>query len=177
MKIFVIESSPHKISSSNMLAGEFIKGATEAGHSVSVFDAGKKPVSPCIACDICRQKGRCFKDDMNEIKAGIREADMIVFVTPLYYFGMSAQLKNVIDRFYSFNDRLTEKKLKSALICAGYDTDYNSFAPLEGHYKTIADFLKFENMGVLMGLGCGTPEMTQNSQYMQKAYEFGKKIY
>lgn len=48
---------------------------------------------------------------------------MVVFVIPLYYFGMSAQLKMVIDRCCSFNGTLTEKRLKAALITASYDNN------------------------------------------------------
>ena len=53
MKILVIESSPHKHGSSNLLAGEFIRGAQEAGHSVSIFDAGHANLNPCMGCDAC----------------------------------------------------------------------------------------------------------------------------
>lgn len=52
---------------------------------------------------------------VRQIMAGLKEqilgSDMVVFVTPLYYFGMSAQLKTVIDRFYSFNGGLSAKGL------------------------------------------------------------------
>ena len=53
MKITVIESSPHKNGSSNMLAGEFIRGAEDAGHHVTVFDAASADIAPCLGCDAC----------------------------------------------------------------------------------------------------------------------------
>ena len=53
----------------------------------------------------------CQNDDMAGLKEQILASDMVVFVTPLYYFGMSAQLKTVIDRFYSFNGQLSAKGL------------------------------------------------------------------
>ena len=60
---------------------------------------------------------------------------MVVFVTPLYYFGMSAQLKAVIDRFYSFNGRLTSKGVKTALIAAAWDSNDWTMKDLEDVYK------------------------------------------
>lgn len=53
MKILVILSSPHKKGSSNLLADNFIRGAREAGHEVSVFDVAHGDFSPCMGCDYC----------------------------------------------------------------------------------------------------------------------------
>ena len=124
MKILVIEGSPHKNGSSNLLAGQFMKGAEEAGHKAAVFDAAHAKLHPCLGCDACGMNGSCVqKDDMAECEKMIMEADMLVFVTPIYYFGMSAQLKMVIDRFYSFNSRLSGSGKKAALITAAWDSN------------------------------------------------------
>ena len=132
MKITVIESSPHKNGSSNMLAGEFIRGAEDAGHHVTVFDAASADIAPCLGCDACGMAGDCCqRDDMAQLKQLILDGDMVVFVTPLYYFGMSAQLKAVIDRFYSFNGRLTSKGVKTALIAAAWDSNDWTMKDLE----------------------------------------------
>lgn len=65
MDILVIESSPHKHGSSNLLAEEFIRGAKEDGHAVAVFDAGHASLHPCLGCDACGMSGPCVqKDDM-----------------------------------------------------------------------------------------------------------------
>lgn len=101
---------------------------------------------------------------------------MVVFVTPLYYFGMSAQLKTVIDRFYSFNSELHSKDLKTALIAAAWDNDKEKMRPLTEHYQMICRYLDFKDTGMILGLGCGTPSMTKRTNYPQKAYELGKSI-
>ena len=106
MKILVIESSPHKNGSSNLLADYFIRGAREAGHTVNIFDAARAVLHPCLGCDVCGMLSACCQnDDMARVKEQLLGDDMVVFVTPLYYFGMSAQLKTLIDRFYSFNNQ------------------------------------------------------------------------
>ena len=81
-------------------------------------------------------KVRAFKkDDMEKIKKEILSSDMIVFVTPLYYYSMTAQLKTVIDRFCSFNSSIQHKHLKSALIAVAWNNDSWTFDALEVYYK------------------------------------------
>lgn len=119
MRILVIESSPHKHGSSNMLASEFIRGAEKKGHAVTVFDAGRSNIHPCLGCDRCGMNGRCVQhDDMETLEKLILSSDMMVFATPLYYYGFSSQLKLTIDRWYSFTTRLSAKRMKTALIVA-----------------------------------------------------------
>ena len=58
----------------------------------------EKKISPCLACYSCRGTGVCVqKDDMEQFRRQILDADTLVFVTPLYYYGMSAQLKILVD--------------------------------------------------------------------------------
>lgn len=177
MKVLVIESSPHKTGSSNLLAKNFVRGAKEAGNTVTVFDVASANIHPCLACEACGMSGPCTqKDDMEKLKELILQSEMIVFVTPLYYFGMSAQLKIAIDRCYSFNSMLHAKDLKTALIAAAWDSNEKKMQPLVEHYRMICRYLGFKDMGMTLGLGCGTPSMTQRTVYPQKAYELGKSI-
>lgn len=105
------------------------------------------------------------KDDMEQIKQDILSADMVVFVTPLYYYGMSAQLKILIDRFYAFNGSIQRKHMKSALLAVAWNNDDWTMTALVEHYKTLVRYLNFKDMGMVLGYGCGTPEMTRNSKY------------
>ena len=76
-KILVIESSPHKNGSSNLLADNFIRGAREAGHTVSVFDAAKASLHPCLGCEVCGMAGPCCQnDDMAGLKEQILDSDL-----------------------------------------------------------------------------------------------------
>ena len=112
MKIAVISASPHKNGTSALLADRFIAGAEEAGHSVFRFNAAFEDIHPCMACDACGMNGPCVQKDAIETKLMPRmlEADLLTLVTPLYYYGMSSQLKMVIDRFYSRTESLHRKK-------------------------------------------------------------------
>ena len=172
MKTIVLEGSPNQHGSSNMLADNFIRGAEEAGHTVKVIDAAHADIHPCIGCIHCGYEGPCVqKDDVEKFRQ-----DMMVFVTPLYYYGMSAQLKILIDRFCAFNSSIQRKRMKSALLTAAWNSDGWTFDALEAHYKTLVHYLNLKDMGMVLGKGCGTPSMTQHSKYPEQAYELGKKL-
>lgn len=177
MKIVVLEGSPHKKGSSNMLAEQFMKGAKEAGHSVSVLDIAHMDMHPCSGCEHCGMNGECiYKDDNPIIRDALLASDMVVFVTPIYYFGMSAQLKMVIDRFYSYTTRLSGKHLKAVLITAAWDSNDDVMPYTAEHYKKLCRYMNFENAGMILGTGCGSPSMTRRTYHMKDAYELGKSI-
>ena len=177
MKIIVLEGSPNRNGSSNILAEQFCRGAEEAGHSVEIVDTAHADIHPCTGCVHCGYEGPCVqKDDVEEIRGKILEADMMVFVTPLYYYGMSAQLKMMIDRFCAFNGSIQGKKMRSAMISAAWNSDGWTFDALEAHYKTLVRYLNLKDMGAVWGKGCGTPSMTRRSKYMKQAYELGRSL-
>ena len=177
MKIVVIESSPHKHGASNLLSDNFIRGAKEKGHLVTVFDAARAELHHCLGCDVCGMSGPCCqKDDMAVLRNQILESDMMVFVTPLYYFGFSAQLKTVIDRFYSFNGKLTSKGIKTALIVAAWDSNDWTMREINSHYDTLCRYLNFKDQGRILGVGCGTVSMTERSEFPERAYQLGRSL-
>ncbi len=177
MNIVVLEGSPNRHGSSNLLAEEFIRGAREAGHTVEVIDAAHADLHPCTGCVHCGYEGPCVqKDDMEQFRKEILGADMMVFVTPLYYYGMSAQLKTLVDRFCAINSSITRKHMKSALIAAAWNANSWTFQALIVHYKTLVRYLELEDMGMVLGYGCGTTSMTARSQYPRQAYELGRGL-
>ena len=101
---------------------------------------------------------------------------MMVFATPLYYYGMSAQLKTMIDRFCAFNSSIQRKHMKSALLTVAWNSDSWTFEALEAHYKTLVRYLNLTDMGMVLGYGCGSPSMTKHSEYPQQAYHLGNRL-
>ena len=101
---------------------------------------------------------------------------MLVFATPLYFFGISAQLKTVIDRFCAFSSRINLRNMKSAFLSVAWNDDDWTMDAIREHYLTLVKYLNLRNMGMVLGTGCGTPAMTRRSRYPQAAYELGKKL-
>lgn len=177
MEILILKGSPNRNGSTNLIADHFSRGAHKAGHSVSEIDIAHADISPCIGCVHCGYEGQCvLSDDMDIFREKILKADMLVFTTPLYYWGMSAQLKTLIDRFCSKNFSIQQKRMKSALLSVAYNSDDWTFDALEAHYDTLVRYLNFDDCGRVLGYGCGTPSMTEGSKYPHEAYELGKSL-
>ena len=176
MKILVITGSPRKNGNSNTLTDNFIKGAQEAGHNVVRFDSAFKNVHPCIACNKCGMNGQCvFKDDFEFIRNNIVDADAVIFATPMYYFGISAQIKAVIDRFYAINGQIHTPK-KSALIMTYADTSSKEAQPIISHYETLLNYLGWSDSGKIIASGVWTEGDVNNTEYPKQAYELGKSF-
>ena len=177
MKIVVLFGSPNRKGSTNILVEEFRRGAEESGHLVEVIDICHADIHPCTGCVACGYEGPCVqKDDVDVIRQKLLASDMVVFATPLYYYGMSAQLKTVVDRFCAYNSSLNSRHIKSALLTVAWNADDWTFEALTAHYKTLVKYINFDDKGMILGYGCGSPAMTQKSRYPQMAYELGRGL-
>ena len=178
MKIVVINSSPHSEtqSTSRYLAQKFIEGARSAGHEIFTFDAANEETNPCRGCDHCGMDGPCvFNDAISKsLMPKMLEADLLVLVTPLYYFGMSAQLKTIVDRFYSRTERLHRKK--SVLLATAWNTADWTMTALKTHYETLVRYMEWENIGEVLAVGCGYRSAVESSKFANDAYNLGKNI-
>ena len=177
MKVLVLQGSPNTDGSTALLAAEFARGAREAGHDVEVVDVATLDMEPCTGCVACGYGGPCaLSDDFDGLRGKILDADALVFATPLYYYGMTAQLKAVVDRFCSANPRITGKRLKSALLSVAWNDDDWTFDALEAHYDTLVRYLNLRDCGRVLGGGCGTPGMTARTRYPERARALGASL-
>lgn len=180
MKIIVLQGSHNRNGSTSILVEHFTRGAEESGHQVQRIDVAEKRINQCTGCNTCRNDGPCIlselRDDNHQIRKAILDADMLVFATPLYYYGMSAQLKTVIDRFYAYNSSINRKHLKSALLAAASNNEDWSYDALRSHYKAMVCYLNLDDEGMVLGKGCGTPDMTKKTIFPNNAYELGKNL-
>ena len=64
----------------------------------------------------------------------------------------------------------------AALLAVAWDDTKTVFTITQAYFQTICDYMEFENVGMVLGGGCGTPELTSKSPYMQEAYELGKSL-
>ena len=177
MKVLVITGSPHKTGTSAALASRFIAGAEDAGHEVFRFDAAYKEVHPCIACEKCHtsKDGCVFKDAMSELNPHLISADAVVFVSPIYYYGMSAQIKAVIDRFYA-NDSILHENKKAALIVTMADDISQTADGAVASFKGMLNFLEWENAGMVIGVDCADNDALNKTVYPDAAHELGRNL-
>lgn len=172
MKIVVLKSSPHREGDSNTLASYFIKGAEERGHKVCQIDVNAAALRPCRGC-AGNTSDRClYSGDIGFIEDELRNAQMVVYVTPVYFYDMSAQLKLVVDRLRCFRPNLKGKK--SLLLATAYRDDDEVMSYLKRLYEGIAAYIGYENLGAVMARGCHSPEDVRRSACAAQAYELGR---
>lgn len=175
MKIVLINSSPHSEtqSTSRYLSQKFVEGAKSKGHEIFIFDAANEKTNPCKGCDHCGMDGDCIFNDAIQTKLmpQMLAADLLVLVTPLYYFGMSAQLKTVVDRFYSRTSRLNHKN--SIIIATAWNSADWTMEALKNHYETLVRYMNWQDVGQIWATGCGTRSAVENSEFGDMAYRIG----
>ena len=148
MNILILQGSPRAQGNTAWMAEEFRQAASAAGHQVTLVDVAHKKIAGCLACEYCHNKGNgaCIqKDDMQEIYKELKDTQMLVLAAPIYYHGISGQLKCVIDRFYSALYPTAPKSLKKTamFLSSGdpemydgakfsYEGDFLGYLGLEG---------------------------------------------
>jgi len=102
MKIVLFRGSPRREGNTDILLGETLKAAG-SGNEVIFFTLNDMNIRPCQNCGGCDETGICvLKDDMDDIYSAIREADRIIMASPIFFFGLTAQTKIMIDRCQAF---------------------------------------------------------------------------
>ena len=156
MKILILNGSPRPMGNTKQMVTAFAEGAELVGNQVTIIDVCKKNIKGCIACEYCHTKGHgvCIqKDDMEEIYEMLKETEMLVIASPIYYHGISGQLKCTIDRFYSAAYPSGPPHLKKiAMILSSGDPDMYDGAMFSFKGDFIG-YLGLENLGVYTAYG------------------------
>ncbi len=151
MKIAVLNGSPREGNTAAMIAA-FKEGAEAAGHEVEVLHVGRMKIAGCLACEYCHGKGQgtCVqKDDMEKVMPAYKEADMIVYGSPIYYFNLTAQLCAAMQRVYAIGKPAKAKKAALLLSSASAGV----YAGPIGAYKSAVGFMGLEDMGIITAAG------------------------
>lgn len=176
-KILVISTSLRKNSNSEALAAEFIKGAKEAGHNVDMITLVGKTIKFCKGCLACQKTQLCvIKDDAIDIAEKMRNSDVLVFATPIYYYEMAGQMKTMLDRAnplfssdYSFRD----------VYMLSTASDESSSTPkraLSGLQGWIDCFEKAQLVGSVFAGGVTAVRDIKGHKALREAFEMGKKV-
>ena len=170
MKITVLNGSPRKENTSAMVDA-FVEGAQEAGHEVEILQVGKMKISGCMGCEYCHTKGegQCIqKDDLEKIMPAYKEADMIVFASPIYYFAMTAQMEAAIQRVYCIG-KPTKATKAAMLLSSGSPGVYDGAV---AQYKGYMAFAGIEDAGVITANG----DENKSEAKLAEVREFAKNL-
>lgn len=149
MKILILNGSPRPQGNTRKMINAFVEAAT--AHQVAVVDVCKKNIKGCMACEYCHTKGNgtCIqKDDMQEVYDLLKEAEMLIIASPIYYHGISGQLKCTIDRFYSAAYPNKPKNLKKVAMFLSSGDNHMYDGAKFSYDGDFIDYLGLEGMGI-----------------------------
>lgn len=175
--VLIISASPRKGGNSDTLCEQFMKGAKEAGNRVDKIRLAELNIDYCSACSACKKIGHCVKqDDMEQVLSKMREADVIVLATPVYFFTMNAQMKTMIDRTLGGVGQSGLENKEFYLIATAADGKAAMEQTIDGLRGYLECLPGAKEMGVIYGAGAWQLGDIQKNPAMQEAYQMGKNI-
>ena len=158
-RIMILNGSPRPNGNTQELIKAFTKGAEANGNEVVRFDLQKMNIHGCLGC--CNggkdNDNPCVqKDDMAKIYPEYIKADVIVLSSPMYYWGISGQLKCAFDRLFAvaeMNESYANPKKECALLMAAEGADADNFAPVKAFYEGLTSNLGWKNLGIVYAGG------------------------
>lgn len=182
-RIVVLLGSPRKKGNSSKLAGHVSRGAASRGASVETFYLNGMKIRPCQACMKCQEEGSpgcAIQDDMQDLYPKLKEADVVVIASPIYWFNMSAQTKTVIDRCYAVGvgerNILKGKRFAFLLSYADADPFVSGAVNALRSFGDICNYLGAEIAGMVYGSAGDPGEIEQNQALMEEAYQLGCRL-
>jgi multimeric flavodoxin WrbA len=181
-RVLILAASPRKNGNSTVLALKAAEGVNAEGGNAEVVYLGKLKIAPCNACDLCRTKpeaGCVIKDDMQPLYQKIRDAQGIIFATPVYWFNVSAQMKLFIDRTYAVHDKgcyaFTGKDIGVILTYADADVFVSGGVNALRSFQDICAYVKANLVGAMYGCANKAGDIQVNGKLLQNAFDLGKK--
>ena len=177
MNILVLSGSPRKGGNTDLLVDAFVKGASPK-HHVEVVSVHDYKINPCMGCNACFRRedhACCQKDDMQIVYEKMAKAEMLVIASPVYFYGLSAQLKTVIDRFHN-PIRDTFHIHKMALLLVGAASLPELFDSILVQYELCLKFFKMEDVGRVLVRSAKDKGDVKNGDSLQKTFKLGQSI-
>lgn len=175
--VLIVSSSPRKGGNSDTLCDQFGKGAEEAGNRVEKVRLAELKIEYCSACYACKKLGHCVKrDDMELVLEKMRQADVIVLATPVYFYTMCAQMKTMIDRTLGGAQKPGLENKEFYFIATAADGKAKMERTVDGLRGYIECLPGAREMGAVYGAGAWQLGDIQGNPAMQEAYRMGKSI-
>lgn len=175
--ILVISTSPRKGGNSETLADAFIRGAKEAGNQVEKVCLYDKTIGFCKGCLACLKSHRCvIHDDADIIAQKMKEADVLVFATPIYYYEMCGQMKTMLDRANPLYDSDYNFREVYLLATAAEEEESTIDGAVKGLSGWIFCFPKAHFAGTVFGGGADAAGTINGNPALTQAYKMGSTI-
>ena len=188
MKVLGIYGSPRRGGNTDILLDKALEGAQSAGAEVSSVYARKLKMSGCIECGGCDRTGKCVvKDDMQDVYPLLESADVILLATPIFFYGMTSQVKAIVDRGQAMwsgrmlNKTAEERKSydsgKGYLIAVGATGGKNLFYGVNMVAKYFYDALDMSyEEGLFVRKVDAKKAILEHPEELDKAFELGARV-
>jgi multimeric flavodoxin WrbA len=180
-RILAVIGSPRKGGNTELLVRKLAEGATSKGAQVDTIMLADLDIYECDGCHVCwKGKPCCKRDHMLDLYQKISDSDVIVFGTPVYWFGPTAIMKAFIDRFVYFNCPENRAKIKgkaAVTIIPFEDDDLDTARPLVELFEKSFEYLEMRLVGSVVVGGVGEKgDILKKPDRLKEAYELGKRL-
>ena len=176
-RILVLIGSPRKGGNTELLARAFAEAAASQ-HEVELISVADYRIHPCTGCNSCfaSEGHRCFQDDgMQQIYGKLKQADTLVIASPVYFYGISAQLKALVDRLHTpMRNDFGIRKLGMILVGAADLPDL--FNPILLQYRMILRFFHLDDAGTVLVRGAKDKGDVLSTEGIRMAREMGRNL-
>lgn len=179
-RIVILNGSLRKTGNTSALVKVFTKGAESAGHTVTEFFLDKMRIHGCKGCFGGHSDQDCpcvQRDDMSQIYPAVRDCDVVVLATPLYYWTMSRQLRTAFDRLFALEDggkNLLRGNGKSSVLLMA--AEGHGFDDAVLCYDHLLEHLQWKNLGHVLAGGNTDVGNIQGKDELRQAFTLGKSI-
>lgn len=179
-KIVILNGSPREAGNTAALVRALAQGAESAGHTVTTFFLDGMDIHGCKGCFGGHSGRECpcvQKDDMAQIYPAVKACDVVVLASPLYYWGLSGQLKTAFDRLFALEEKegnfLRGNGKASALLMAA---EGHGFGDAVLYYDHLMEHLGWQNLGHVLAGGNMEVGDIQGKAELEQAYALGRSI-
>ena len=179
-KIVILNGSPRKRGNTAALVQSFTRGAEAAGNTVTTFFLDGMDIHGCKGCFGGHSGRECpcvQRDDMDKIYPAVKESDVVVLASPLYYWNLSGQLRTAVDRLFALEEGngnlLRGNGRASCLLMAA---EGNGFGDVLAYYDHLTEHLRWTNLGHVLAGGNMDVGDINGKPELQAAYELGNSI-
>lgn len=177
MKILALIGSPRKGSNTDTLVDHILSGCRENGHTGEKAYLYDYEIAPCMDCRRCKEAPYVcvLHDDMLAIYPKIEEADVIIFGTPLYWYGPTAKMKLLIDRLRPY---IASRKLdgKRGVLVSPSEEGPKACKTLVEMFRKSLAYVGMEFAGAILPKAYERGEIKENQEELRRAYDFGSSL-
>jgi multimeric flavodoxin WrbA len=182
VKITAFLGSPRAQGNTDILASCVLGGAAASGLETEAIALRRLDLRPCTGCERCWHEGRpcIFDDDMGRLYDAIAASDILLFATPVYWYGPTAIMKAFVDRLVVFNRPQGRPLIegKGAILAVAYEEETPAAAePLVRMFEMSFDYLGLRSIDRVVVGGVGPKgAISQKADALERARGIGRGL-